>query len=117
MVSDMIKKICGGFKYSCNGLKVAFSRDFSFRLEILALPFLVVLLAFFPGTIFRKILMFSAYLLVPCLELLNTAIEKLADRITTEHDPAIGFVKDAASAAVMLSFVLAVIIWIGCLWF
>jgi diacylglycerol kinase (ATP) len=117
MVSDMIKKICNGLMYSCNGLKAAFKRDHSFRLEILALPFLIVLLAFLPGSYFRKILMFASYLLIPCLELLNTAIEKLADRITTDHDLAIGFVKDAASAAVMFGIVLVVIIWIGCLWF
>jgi len=117
MVSDMIKKIRNSFKYSSNGLKATFDRDYSFRLEIYALPFLLLLLAFLPASPFRKILMFAAYLLVPCLELLNSAIEKLADRITTEHDAAIGFVKDAASAAVMLCFVFVVIIWIGCLWF
>jgi dUTPase len=42
-------------------------------------------LVFLPGTIFRKILMFSAYLLIPSLELLNTSIEpfviKKGDRI------------------------------------
>ncbi len=117
MVSDMIKKIFNSIKYSYNGFKATFACDFSFRLEIFAMPFLVLLLVFLPGTIFRKILMFAAYLLVPCLELLNSAIEKLADRVTTEHDAAIGFVKDAASAAVMLSLVLVAIIWIGCLWF
>lgn len=117
MVSDMIKKILNSIKYSSNGFRATFTCDFSFRLEIVALPFLVVLLVFLPGTIFRKILMFAAYLIVPCLELLNSAIEKLADRVTTEHDVMIGFVKDAASAAVMLSFILVAIIWIGCLWF
>lgn len=117
MVSDMIKKIFNSIRYSYNGLKATFTGDVSFRMEILALPFLVVLLVFLPATIFRKILMFSAYLLVPCLELLNSAIERLADRVTTKHDLAIRFVKDAASAAVMLCIILVVIIWIGCLWF
>ena len=113
----MIKKIFNSIKYSYNGLKATFARDFSFRMEILALPFLVVLLVFLQVTIFRKILMFAAYLIIPCLELLNSAIEKLADRVTTEHDVMIEFVKDAASAAVMLSFILVAIIWIGCLCF
>ncbi len=117
MVSTMIKKICKGLRYSCSGLKATFEHEYSFRLEVLALPFLLVLLAFLPVSCFRKMLMFASYLLIPCLELLNTSIEKLADRITTGHDLAIGFVKDAASAAVMLGIVLVVIIWIGCLWF
>jgi diacylglycerol kinase (ATP) len=38
--------------------------------------------------------------LVLVVELLNTAIEKLADRLTTDHDPQIGRVKDMGSAAV-----------------
>ncbi len=116
MVSDMIKKIRNGFKYSCNGLKATMKKDASFRLEAYALPVVLILLAFFQVSPFRKMVMLAAYLLVLSLELLNSAIEKLADRITTEHDAAIGFVKDAASAAVMLAFVVVAIIWISCLW-
>ena len=117
MVSDVIKKIRDGFKYSCNGLKATMKGDASFRLEIYALPFVLIALMLFQVSPFRKMFMLCAYLLVLCLELLNSAIEKLADRITTEQDAAIGFVKDAASASVMMAFVVVVVIWIGCLWF
>ena len=51
------------------------------------------------------------------LELINSVIERLADRVTMEHDLAIGFVKDAASAAVLLALVLVAFVWIACLWF
>lgn len=61
--------------------------------------------------------MLTAYLLVLCLELINSAIERLADRVTMEHDLAIGFVKDAASAAVMLAFIMVIFVWIACLYF
>ena len=44
-------------------------------------------------------------------ELLNTAIEKLADRITRERDPAIGMVKDFGSAAVFCMLCLAALVW------
>ena len=113
----MIKKIRNGFKYSCNGLKATIQKDASFRLEVYALPFVLITLAIVQVSPFRKLVMLAAYLLVLCLELLNSAIEKLADRITTEQDAAIGFVKDAASASVMMAFVVVVVIWIGCLWF
>lgn len=113
----MIKKIQNSLKYSCTGLKATFKNDYSFRLEVYLLPFLFVLLGFLPISNFRKIIMLAVYLLVLCLELLNSAIERLSDRITTEHDLAIGFVKDAASAAVMLAFVLVILVWVGCLWF
>jgi diacylglycerol kinase (ATP) len=45
------------------------------------------------------------------VELLNTAIEKLADRVTREHDAAIGTVKDLGSAAVFCMLCLATLIW------
>lgn len=117
MVSNMIKKIQKGLMYSCTGLKATFNNDHSFRLEIYLLPILMVLLYFFPISMFRKIIMLAIYLLVPCIELINSAIERLADRVTTKHDLAIGFVKDAASAAVMLAFTLVILIWISCLCF
>jgi diacylglycerol kinase (ATP) len=45
------------------------------------------------------------------VELLNTAIEKLGDRITREHDVAIGSVKDMGSAAVGLALVAILFVW------
>jgi diacylglycerol kinase (ATP) len=113
----MIEKIWASFKYSCNGIRATFSREYSFRLEIVALPFLVLLLVFLNVAPFRKLIMLAAYLMVPCLELINSAIEKLADRLTTEHDLIIQFVKDAASAAVMVGIIFFAIIWIACIWF
>jgi diacylglycerol kinase (ATP) len=46
------------------------------------------------------------------VELLNTAIEKLADRLTMDHDPQIGRVKDMGSAAVGVTLLLAGGFWI-----
>ena len=51
-------------------------------------------------------------LLLLTVELLNTAIEKLADRLTTDHDPQIGRVKDMGSAAVGLALLIAGITWL-----
>jgi diacylglycerol kinase (ATP) len=46
------------------------------------------------------------------VELLNTAVEKLADRVSRESDSEIGRVKDMGSAAVGLSLLLAGIVWV-----
>ena len=46
------------------------------------------------------------------IEFLNTAIEKLADRLTTDHDPQIGRVKDMGSAAVGVALVMAGLFWL-----
>ncbi len=48
--------------------------------------------------------------LVWSAEALNTAIEKLADRVNPEHDPAIGKVKDLASGGVLLASLAALVV-------
>jgi diacylglycerol kinase (ATP) len=46
------------------------------------------------------------------VELLNTAIEKLADRVNLAIDPQIGRVKDMGSAAVGLALLIAAMAWL-----
>jgi diacylglycerol kinase (ATP) len=55
---------------------------------------------------------FAAVAFVLVVELLNTAIEKLADRLTTDHDPKIGQVKDMGSAAVGVALLMAGAFWL-----
>ena len=60
----------------------------------------------------RRIELVAAVAMVLVVELLNTAIEKLADRLTTDHDPQIGRVKDMGSAAVGVALVTAGLFWL-----
>jgi len=55
----------------------------------------------------------GALLLLIVVELLNTAVEKLSDHVTPEHSWAIKVVKDLGSAAVLLTLILAFLVW-GC---
>jgi len=49
--------------------------------------------------------------LVLVVELLNSAIEALADAISTDHHPLLGRAKDIGSAAVLLTLLLAAAAW------
>jgi len=60
----------------------------------------------------RRVELVAAVVMVLVVEILNTAIEKLADRLTTDHDPQIGRVKDMGSAAVGVALVMAGIFWL-----
>jgi diacylglycerol kinase (ATP) len=60
--------------------------------------------------------MIGSILLVLIVELLNSAIESMADAISTDHHPLLGRAKDMGSAAVMLSLLLAAITWAVALW-
>lgn len=59
--------------------------------------------------------MIGALLALLAVELLNTAIEKLADHVTPDHHAAIGRIKDYGSAAVFCTISLAGLIWLAAL--
>jgi diacylglycerol kinase (ATP) len=97
---------------SFNGLLAAMRSEAAFRQELVALA-LAVPLAFFIGKDgWTRLLMIAAVLLVLIVELLNSAIEKLADRVTPAPDPLIKRVKDMASAAVGVTIVVAGLVWL-----
>jgi diacylglycerol kinase (ATP) len=95
-----------------NGLTFATRSEQAIREELFAL-LLAVPLSFLIGTTAaRRLELVAVVLLLLSVELLNTAIEKLADRLTTEHDPQIGRVKDMGSAAVGVALVIAGMTWL-----
>lgn len=60
----------------------------------------------------KRFALIGTLLLVLIIELLNTAIEKLCDRVSLKRDPVIKRVKDMGSAAIMLSLLIAGAVWI-----
>ncbi|WP_441241425.1 diacylglycerol kinase [Tardiphaga sp. 768_D3_N2_1] len=95
-----------------NGLTFATRSEQAIREELFAL-LLAVPLSFLVGTTaVRRLELVAVVLLLLTVELLNTAIEKLADRLTTDHDPQIGRVKDMGSAAVGVALVIAGMTWL-----
>ena len=97
---------------SRNGLVFAVRSEQAVREEVIAL-ILALPLAWLAGaTMMRRVELFSAVVLVLIVELLNTAIEKLADRLTTDHDPQIGRVKDMGSAAVGVTLLMSGAFWL-----
>jgi diacylglycerol kinase (ATP) len=97
---------------SRNGLLFAARSEQAIREELVAL-LLSIPLAWLAGvTMMRRVELVSAVVLVLIVELLNTSIEKLADRLTTDHDPQIGRVKDMGSAAVGVTLIMAGLFWL-----
>jgi diacylglycerol kinase (ATP) len=95
-----------------NGLKAAARTEAAFRQEI-AVLLVSIPLAFVIGqTAWTRLLLVGVVVFVRVVELLNTAIEKLADRVTRAIDVEIGTVKDIGSAAVGLALLLAGAVWL-----
>lgn len=107
-----IRRIWNATRYSIRGLRAAFASEAAFRQELFLCIFLVPL-AFIVGQTGIEILfLLSTLILVLAVELLNSAIEVLADRITCDFDEYIGRAKDMASAAIFLCFTLVTITWV-----
>jgi diacylglycerol kinase (ATP) len=95
-----------------NGLAFAIRSEQAVREELIALALAVPFAWLIGATVMRRVELVATVALVLVVELLNTAIEKLSDRLTTDHDPQIGRVKDMGSAAVGVALVTAGLFWL-----
>jgi diacylglycerol kinase (ATP) len=95
-----------------NGLRVAARGEAAFRQELAALVLAVPLAFLVTAEPWKRFLLIGVVLFVLVVELLNTAIEKLADRVCGDPDAQIGRVKDISSAAVGLALMLAGLTWL-----
>ena len=102
--------------YSLKGLRLAWQREAAFRQEVaIAVP-LIAMAPFLAQTRLEALLLIAPVLLVLLVELLNSAIEAIADQISTETHPLLGAAKDLGSAAVLISLLLAAGTWAVVLW-
>jgi diacylglycerol kinase (ATP) len=97
---------------SWNGLRATARSEEAFRQELVVL-ILAVPAAFLIATeTWHRVALVGVVVLLMVVELLNTALEKLSDHVTPHNHPAIGLIKDTASAAVGLSLLLAGLMWV-----
>ena len=97
----MIKKLYLNFLNSINGLKIA-CKEHSFIIEIMGGIILIPYLIYIELNFLFKILVIITYFALLAFEIVNTAIEKLCDKITKEIDSDIKKIKDLASASVFV---------------
>jgi diacylglycerol kinase (ATP) len=95
-----------------NGLLAATRSETAFRQELIALVAAVPLAFLIGSEAWKPLILIAIVVCVLVVELLNTAIEKLADFITPAHDPRIGRIKDMGSAAVALAILVAGLVWL-----
>lgn len=111
-----LSRILHAAGYSWAGLKAAYTGESAFRQETW-LMLIAVPLAFWLGRGWVQIaLLLGSLLLVLIVELLNSAIEAAIDRVSFELHELSKRSKDIASAAVLLSLLLAGGIWLAAAW-
>ncbi len=107
-----LRRVWNAMFYSIEGLKAAYRHEDAFRQELLLAALLIPLALFLPASGLGKALMIASVLLVLMVELLNSAVEATVDRVSLEHHRLAKRAKDIGSAAVMISLVNVVVIWL-----
>lgn len=106
-----LTRIMNAFGYSMKGLRAAIVHESAFRQEA-ALFVIMLPLAIWIGTDWLDyILLIGSLFLVLIVELLNSAIEAVVDRISDDYSELAGRAKDMGSAAVFISLVNVILIW------
>jgi len=101
-----ITRLIKAFGYSMQGFVSCFRSEAAFRQEV------AVSLGLWLGqTGMERALLVASWLLVPIVEMLNSAIEAVVDRIGPEHHELSGQAKDIGSAAVFLAISLFLLVW------
>jgi len=111
-----VQRILRATIHTLNGLRAVIASEAAFRQELMVLVIAVPLAFVIAAENWKRLALIALVLFVMVVELLNTAVEKLADRVTREHDPEIGRVKDMGSAAVGLSLLVAGLFWLLAIW-
>lgn len=93
------------------GFHACYVEEEAFRQEVWALLPLLPLGLWLGETPLERAMLIGGLLMIPIVELLNSAIEANVDRVGPEHHELSARAKDIASAAVFLSIVFAVVIW------
>ncbi|HIE3987970.1 diacylglycerol kinase [Serratia nevei] len=102
--------------YSYKGLSAAWQHEAAFRQELVVTLLAIILAVWLDVGAIARILLIGSVALVMIVEILNSAIEAVVDRIGSEHHELSGRAKDMGSAAVSLAIVLALFVWGTVLW-
>ncbi len=106
-----VKRIFSAFFYSLDGLKSAWRYEHAFRQELILVSVGSLIALILPVSIFEKLIMIAVLVLLLIVELLNSAIEAVVDRVSLERHSLSKNAKDYGSAAVLLSFLIALATW------
>lgn len=108
-----VRRVLNALRYSMDGLRAAYTGEDAFRQEVLLAAALIPLALWLPVSGLGKALMIASVLLVLAVELINSAIEAVVDRVSLDRHTLSKRAKDLGSAAVLLALINVGAVW-GC---
>ncbi|WP_336989371.1 diacylglycerol kinase [Aeromonas hydrophila] len=106
-----VTRIINATGYSMKGLKSAWINEAAFRQELMLILLLMPLAFWIGDTLDQILLLICISWLVVIVEVLNSAVEAVVDRIGSEHHELSGRAKDLGSAAVFIALALNAMVW------
>lgn len=106
-----VARIIAAAGYSWRGLKAAYRNETAIRQELMTGIIVIPCAFFFASNGVELALLLGSALLIFLMELVNSALEAIVDRIGTEYHPLSGQAKDIGSALVMIAMLICVIVW------
>lgn len=107
-----LKRLVNAFRYSKAGFRACFRLEEAFRQEVFASLVFIPLGLWLGANGVERAMLVGSWLIVPIVELLNSAVEANVDRVGLERHELSGRAKDIASAAVFLSLIFALSVWL-----
>lgn len=106
-----LRRVWNAFNYSLAGLRAAYLCEDAFRQEVWLAFLLIPTALLLPVPWLGRGLMIASVLVVLIVELLNSAIEAVVDRVSLENHRLAKRAKDIGSAAVLVSLLQVIVVW------
>jgi diacylglycerol kinase (ATP) len=106
-----LRRIFCALRFSLQGLKSCYQSETAFKQEVWASIFLLPLSFWVTSDSIERALLITPIIIVLAVEIMNTAIESVVDRIGSEYHELSAKAKDLGSAAVLMSLLLVIITW------
>jgi diacylglycerol kinase (ATP) len=111
-----LARLWNTLRWSTDGLRAAYRHEVAFRQEAWLAAVLIPVALLLPASHVGKALMIASVMLVLMVELVNSAIEAIVDRVSLERHDLSKRAKDLGSAAVLVSLLNAAAVWLLVLW-
>lgn len=106
-----IKRLLYATLYSWQGFRSALTNESAFRQEFIAAILLAGFSFYLDVSAYERLAMIASLALILIVELLNSAIECVVDRVSTDHHTLSGRAKDYGSFAVLISLLITIATW------
>lgn len=105
-------RLVSALGFSTKGLTRALRQETAFRQEVLLAVVLIPAAIFLGDSGLERAALVASVFLVLIVELLNTGIEAVVDRVSADYHDLAGYAKDVGSAAVLIALIQLVVVWV-----